>query len=149
MTTHPPPRPTYHRLPWYLNDAPDMPQSRLMGGPAARELEAAKSAAHVTNSINRREDSDRETRSHAVAAAIELLALMPYQPLDKNLVEFQREVLLVADVLAHYVASGIVPPMPPPAGATPLQTEHARSMYPSNPGQPWPTGGSPLGGAAA
>lgn len=106
----------YHRLPHYLNDAPP---SRSIHPQRRAEIEAA----HVTNSISDREQSDREVRADALDSAVKVLASLPE---NLRVIMTERDVLLLADTFAHYIASGIpgparvLPPntLPPP-GLTP------------------------------
>lgn len=111
MTTHPPPQAPYHRLPHYLNDAPP---SRALD-PHRRRMDEANDVANV---ITDREQSDRDVRTDALDSACRLFA-ETFEP-DADNRPALREVVLAADVFAHYIASGVVPPLPNPPAAAPL-----------------------------
>lgn len=137
MTTHQPPSRPYHRLPHYLNDAPP-------SGSIDPRLRAAHAAADVTNTITDREQSDRDVRTDALDSACRLFAeaLEPgsyHEGADSRAIA--RDVVLVADVFAHYIASGVVPPAPTGGLNLPLKLDDG-PLYPATPDQPWPTGGA-------
>lgn len=140
MTTHQPPympgrttddrgMPRYHRLPHYLNDAPEPTLNQRASGTAH-----FAAAAHVTNAISDREESDRVTRSDALDSAVRIVTEVPGLTDGLDLPEIEHFVMTVADHFAHYIASGVVPPRPYPAPGLdlPLKLESESSAVDSS-----------------
>jgi hypothetical protein len=101
MTTHQPPPVAHHALPGYPAGGTPEQQKRYGFNPAAAD----------PNYISDREHSDREVRTDALDSAIQLLKAVGDTAVSGIT---ERDVLLVADTFAHYIASGVVPPSPRP-----------------------------------